>query len=70
MSANDAVFAAVVPRRTVKNMNADLLFRCRFGRPLQSALSNVEKKLTEAQRAAELATGNDPLNQSRPGVCI
>jgi len=31
-------------------MNADLLFVCDVRRPLQSALSNVEKKLTEAQR--------------------
>ena len=44
MGSNDAVFAAVVPRRAVKDMNADLLLRCRFGGPFEGALSNVEKK--------------------------
>ena len=44
MGPNDAVFAAVVPRRTLKNMNADLLFRCGFRGSLQSAIGDVEKK--------------------------
>jgi hypothetical protein len=70
MGANDAVFAAVVPRRTMKHMDADLLFRCRFGGLFESALSNVEKKLAQAQRATELTTGNDSLNQNRPRVGI
>jgi hypothetical protein len=51
-------------------MNADLLFRCRFGRLLESAIGNIEKKFAEAQRAAELSTGNDTLNQNRPGISI
>jgi hypothetical protein len=48
MGSNDAVFAAVVPRRTVKNMNADLLFRCRFGGSFEGAVTNIEEKLTKA----------------------
>jgi hypothetical protein len=70
MGPHDAVFAAVVPRRTMKHMNADLLFRCRFRGSLESALSNVKKKFSQAQRASKLITGNDPVNQSRPGVWI
>jgi hypothetical protein len=51
-------------------MNADLLFRCRFGASLESALSDVKKKFAQTQRAAKLTTRNDPLNQSRPGICV
>jgi hypothetical protein len=70
MGPNDAVFAAVIPRSPVKNMNPDLLFRGRFGCSFQSALRDVEKKFPETQRATELIAGNDALHQNRPRVGI
>ena len=48
MRSDNTVFAAVVPRRPVKNMDSDLLFRSRLGCPFKRTVSNVKKKLPEA----------------------
>jgi hypothetical protein len=45
---DNAVFAAVIPRRAMKNMHSNLLFRGRFGRAFERAVSNVKKKFPEA----------------------
>ncbi len=68
MRPDDAVFAAVISRRAMKDVHADLLFRCGFGGFFQGAFSDIEKKFTQPQRAAEVTAGNDPFNQSRPRV--
>jgi hypothetical protein len=48
MGPDNAVFAAVIPRRAMKNMHSNLLFRGRFGRAFERAVSNVKKKFPEA----------------------
>ncbi len=45
---DNAVFAAVIPGRAMKNMHSNLLFRGRFGRAFERAVSNVKKKFPEA----------------------
>lgn len=66
--AHDAVFAAVIAWRPLKNMHTDLLFGGGFGGLFQSAICDIEQKFTQTQRTAELGAGNHALDQHQPGV--
>ncbi len=66
--SHDAVFAAVVSRRAMKDVYADLLFSSGFRSFLQGAFSDIEKKFTESYRAVKVTAGNDSFNQ--PGARV
>jgi hypothetical protein len=61
---NDAVFAAVISRRAMEDVDTDLLFRRGLGSLLKGAFTDIEEEFTKPQRAAEVTAGNDSLNQA------
>ncbi len=62
MGSHNAVFAAVVSRRSMKDVYADLLFSRGFRSLLQGAFSDVQEKFTKPQRAAKVTAGNHSFN--------
>jgi hypothetical protein len=60
----DAVFAAVISRRAMKDVNTDLLFGCGFRCLLKCAFADIQEEFTKPQRAAEVTAGNNSFNQA------
>ena len=64
MRAHDAVFARVVTRKPVEDVDPDLLLSGRFRRLLDGAVRDITQKLPQSQRRLELITGEHTFHQT------